>query len=201
MMAYSTGLRLKLTAMPGWKRVAFMACCCERMFPNYERFQREESYGDATVLRSGLDLVWDWVAATVVPLDREKVASACEVQAPFTGEHASVYTSAALDASAALAVTLRALIRAPVESAIEVASYATDTVDLFVQSSEDIDPTSFDFEDVMAAHPLMQSEIELQWESLQLLERCTDRTATLAELRAHSPSLCACSLPLTSSSG
>ena len=178
-----------------------MACCCERMLPNYERFQREESYGDATVLRSGLDVVWEWVAANVVPLDPEKVASACEEQAPFTGEHASVYTSAGLDASAALAVTLRALTRAPVESAIAVASYATDTADLFVQSTEDIDPTSFDFEDVMAAHPLMQSEIELQWESLQLLERCTDRAATLTELRAHSPSLCACSLPLTSSSG
>ncbi|HBS64365.1 MULTISPECIES: YjaG family protein [unclassified Stenotrophomonas] len=163
-------LLLATEGMPDWKRVAFMAYCCERMLPNYRSFQVDSGYGDLAPMRKALDAVWEWAASNNLPLDLAALASACEQQAPDTAEFSSIYTSAALDAATATAATLEALVDAAAKSLIEVATYARDTIDLFVQEVEELDPNAPDLERRIIEHALMQSELRTQRESLATLK-------------------------------
>lgn len=139
------------------------------MIPNFVKFQKEESFGDWQVLRQGLDTVWAWIESAVLPIEHRKIVADCEMQAPYTGDYGSMYTSAALDASAALVATLESLRVANVDRALEVASYAMDTIELFLQRAEDLDPLLPSFERSLFEHPLMQSELKIQVESIDML--------------------------------
>lgn len=164
-----TRILLATESMPSWKRVAFMAYCCERMLPNYRSFQADAGYGDETPMRNALDAVWGWIATDRMPSDVTALASSCERQSPETSEFSSIYTSAALDSATATITTLEAMTEATVMRVIEVATLARDTVDLFVQEQEGLDPNSPNLERKITEHALMQAELSTQRESLKAL--------------------------------
>lgn len=187
---------------PDWKMLAFMAYCCERMLPNYRSFQVDTGSGDTAPMRSALDLVWKWIEdAQPVPA-MDILASACEGQSPDTAEFSSIYTSAALDAVAATVATLDALGRVSAQSMIDVASLARDTIDLFVQETEGLDPSGVSFELDIVQNPLMQAELRTQRESLELLRNLGDeRGKAGVDLQARWSRLQEGSLPTTGSTG
>lgn len=156
--------------LPGWKRVAFMAYCCERMLPNYRSFHAESAYGDASVLRGALDAIWEWIQTGQFSRDAAELGFACEQQAPDTTEFSSIYTSAALDVATATAATIEAIAEATEDKVVEVASLARDTVDLFVQEINELDPNDPDLEVKIAGSGLMQAELRVQRESLGTLK-------------------------------
>lgn len=178
-------MRNVLRTLPPWKRVAFMGSCCERMLPNYLTFSSETGYGDVTQLNRGLAEVWRWVETNQAPNDVDALVQACEQQGPDTAEFRSIYTSAALDAANSIATTLEALGEATEDRAIEVASLARDTIDLFVQQWNDLDPNDSEIERRIVESPLMQSELKMQ---RQCLERLSDdsvnRKLIVAEVRS-----------------
>jgi uncharacterized protein len=51
-------LKAELEPLGGRQRMAFAACCCERVLPAYENFSREEGWGDPRPLRDALERVW-----------------------------------------------------------------------------------------------------------------------------------------------
>lgn len=173
-----------LTDLVPWKRVAFMAACCERMLPNYEAFQAEEGWGDASVLRAALAAVWAWIATSADVQDIAALVAGCEEQAPEPGEFASLYVSSALDAANSVAAVLEALDDASVERAIEVATLSRDSVDMFVQLAGNVDVNAPDGEDDILRDPLMQRELRHQAESTRWLAHYSgERTGVAAELR------------------
>lgn len=179
-------LRKMLHSLPDWKRVGFMAACCERMLPNYRSFSSETGYGDTNRLSQALAEVWRWVETNQLPSDVNNLVRECEQQAPDTEEFTSIYTSAALDAANSIAATLEALSGAAEDRAIEVASLARDTVDLFVQQWNDLDPNSPDLEKQIIEAPLMQAELQRQRECLeQLKDQVGERRLIMAEIRAR----------------
>ncbi len=165
-----TRLLLLVEGMPAWRRVAFMVYCCERMLPNYLSFSAETGFGNVGSLRSALDTVWDWVETSRALLNLKCLVSSCEEQAPDTTKFSSVFTSAALDATTAIAVTLEALTDVTAKQLIEVASLARDTIDLFVQHQLDLDPSESDYEAKITSSDLMQTELCLQRTSLEALK-------------------------------
>lgn len=197
-----TKILLAAEGMPDWKRVAFMAYCCERMLPNYRSFQVDTGYGDIAPMRSALDIVWRWIENAQPVPDSDVLASACEKQSPDTAEFSSIYTSAALDAATATAATLDALADVPAKSMIDVASLARDTIDLFVQETEGLDPNGADLERKIIENPLMQSELRTQRESLELLRNLhEERGKAGVDLQAKWSRLEQGSLPRTDGSG
>jgi len=191
-----------MEGMPCWKRVAFMAYCCERMLPNYRSFQVDTGYGDVAPMRNALDAVWKWIEDGRAVPDLAVLASACEQQSPDTAEFLSIYTSAALDAATATAATLEALADATAKSVIDVASLARDTIDLFVQETEGLDPNDANLERRIIEHRLMQSELRTQKESLALLRNLQeDREKVGVDLRARWSRLVQGSLPMADGSG
>lgn len=160
-----------LERLTGWRRTAFMACCCERMLPNYLKFQTECGFGDPSMLRTGLDAAWRSVGAQTTPKDLHAMIAACDQQAPDTSEFESIYTSAALDAASAIAVTLEAILEPTMDQVREVASLARDTADLLVQATRSLDMRDASFELTILASDLMQAEIQAQLHSIEWLLR------------------------------
>lgn len=197
-----TKILLAIESMPDWKRVVFMAYCCERMLPNYRSFQIDTGYGDIAPMRIALDVVWTWIENDQAVPGLNVLASACEQQSPDTAEFSSIYTSAALDAATATAATLEALADAAAKSVIDVASLARDTIDLFVQETEGLDPNDASLERKIIEHPLMQSELRKQRESLILLGNLhEERGKAGVNLRAKWSRLEQGSLPTTDGPG
>lgn len=175
-----------------WKRLAFMASCCERMIPNYRSFLADDGVGDVAVLRSALDRLWRNVGGTADSSDLIFVANV-EAQAPDPSSFGSVYGSAALDAVAAISTALgysAGTVSAP--RGMEIAQLGRDTADLYVQVTEGLDPnaTSFEAEILMSAP--MQRELKAQREDIEWLALIPDdamgRAATVEKYagREHS---------------
>jgi uncharacterized protein YjaG (DUF416 family) len=179
-------LQQSFARLDPWKRVAFMALSCERMVPNYDRFSADSGFGDPKVLRRGIDAAWSWLESERVPDDLKSMRAQVEQQAPNTEAFSSPFTSAALDAANAVASLLEALDEPGGADPVEVASLARDTVDLYVQEIENLDPNDRGLEDAIRRHPLMQTELRRQRDDLNYLERWTSSQREAArELRAR----------------
>jgi uncharacterized protein len=164
-------LRQSLARLDPWKRVAFMALCCERMVPNYDRFTADSGFGDSRVLRRGVDAAWTWLESGRLPDDLGTLRAQAEQQAPNMEDFSSPFTSAALDAANAVASLLDAVGEPEGADPVEVAGLARDTVDLYVQEIEKLDPNDRGLEDAIRRHRLMQAELRHQRDDLANLER------------------------------
>lgn len=165
--------------LSSWKLNAFIAYCCERMLPNFEKFSRSTAWGDYGVLRSALDVIWDRVISDDVSINYSAIASSCDTQAPDTEMFSSEYTSAALDAANAIAIAVGSLNE---PKAFDISCLARDTVDMFVQYYENIDPRSEDIDSVITESALMQREILIQKRSLVVLSSLGEDRERLARL-------------------
>ena len=52
-------IHLRLERLESWQHVTFMACLCERMYPNYAMFCQQTGFGDGQIYRRILDLIWE----------------------------------------------------------------------------------------------------------------------------------------------
>ena len=52
-------IHLRLEKLESWQHVTFMACLCERMYPNYAMFCKESEFGEPQLYRRILDLIWE----------------------------------------------------------------------------------------------------------------------------------------------
>ncbi|MGN7916888.1 DUF416 family protein [Lysobacter sp. 22409] len=168
-----------LQAQPGWKIIAFMATCCERMVPNFYRFHVETGFGDPSILRDALDKIWLWIRDGALPGNRADLISFCDGLAPDTEKFSSEFTSAALDAANALAITLEALVQPTSEKAEIVEELAVDTVDGFVQTRERLDPADPHFEGRISSSKLMRAELSAQSACVDWLLATDDRSAVV----------------------
>ena len=46
-------IHLRLEKLTTWQHVTFMACLCERMYPNYTMFCQQTEFGDPQIYRRG----------------------------------------------------------------------------------------------------------------------------------------------------
>ena len=165
-----------LAPLPPWKKLAFMALTCERMLPNFGRFASETKFGEVSILRHALDSAWIYIQSGKLEGDPDKLKRACEDQAPDTELFRSIYTSAALDAANAVAAIFDAIKNPSVEHVLETAALARDTVDLFVQQTNNLDdPCDPSFEQSILTNSLMQRELCRQREDLAMVAGWIDR--------------------------
>jgi uncharacterized protein YjaG (DUF416 family) len=165
------GLLTQLSKLRAQHRVAFCASICERLLPGFDRFATEEDFGNVQILRQGLDIAWECAQGSnpageiVSELSRQ-----AEEVAPDPGEFTSDFASAALDAANAVSATLRCCETGEVDHCLEVATYARDSVDMYIQIRGDVNDADPLLEEKIVAHPLMQREIERQLRALEILE-------------------------------
>ncbi len=52
-------IHLRPEKLESWQHVTFMACLCERMYPNYAMFCQQTGFADGQLYRRILDLIWE----------------------------------------------------------------------------------------------------------------------------------------------
>ena len=166
-------VQLALGSLPSHRhRLAFAAGVCERLLPNYDAFSREVAWGDPTLLRRGLAIVWRVVQGGTVRLaEIRELQAMIRAVTPDTEDFGSPLTSAALDASSAVHEALEACFRDEPRRIAEIATLARDTVDMYVRERDDLHSSDPLFQQRILVDPLMVRELEKQRSDLNLLTR------------------------------
>jgi hypothetical protein len=163
-------LKTMLLRLSPYQQIAFAAACCERMLPNYAAFSKMEKWGNTTFLRSALDEVWGLIEKN--RCDKQTIqrhVNQCESIVPDTEEFSSIYTSPALDAANAIIETLECCLSHDTAKIVDVAGFARDTVDMYIQDKENIERFDAQVEQQILSHPLMVREMKQQREDLHFL--------------------------------
>lgn len=165
-------LRSRLEKLDRRRQLAFGAACCERLLPNYEAFQMDASWGKFNAIRHALDLVWSHLRGVLVTnRGITQAIASCESVAPVSDVSDSVYVAAAQDACFAVCSLLDYMAEPDVNRIVQAATYATDSVDLYVQEIENMASNDPDREANILAHRLMQRELLQQEHDLEAVER------------------------------
>jgi hypothetical protein len=177
----------ELDRLPKMHRVAFAASCCERLLPNYYAFSIMDQWGDFDLLRKALDEVWRWLKGDPLSLEHAvNLADKCYAVAPDTEDFSSLFTSSALDAANAIVETLWCCVDGDARRAAEVGSYAVDTIDMYIQVRDSLDPADPMFEEKIQADPLMLEELEKQAADLKALGAINSLTSDFLDSLRHS---------------
>lgn len=168
------------------KQLAFGACCCERIIPNYDAFQMDTNWGDVTPIKQALELVWAMLGNEEIDSTRiQQLLLQCEIVAPDSEDFESLYVSFAQDACFAVCGLLDFLLCSDVGKIVQAASYAMSSVDLYVQEAENMDPRDPLLEKKILEHPLMQRELAQQRHDLTEISRAPSLdNAFLTQLRS-----------------
>jgi len=170
----ANSLRAKLIKFDTDQQLAFGAICCERLLPNYIAFQQDVGWGDIAPIRKALDFVWSFLGSKSVDTQAvESITDSCESVAPDSEDFESLYVSSAQDACFAVFGLLDFLLENSVDKIVQAATYATDSVDLYVQEIEDMAPNDPELEQKILNHRLMQRELAQQEKDFTEIEQAT----------------------------
>jgi uncharacterized protein YjaG (DUF416 family) len=173
-----------LAQLPSQARVAFAALCAERQLPNYQRFSSRSESGDPGVLREALVAIWeDLQGREVGAAELGSILNRCLDQLP-SEEDDSEEAAYADAATAAVAYTIRARLTSEPQEAAWAARRAYDAVDHFVTGRLNPSILEHDLEGGMAAHPLVQAELQRQQADLRDLQ-AAGTNALLLETAAN----------------
>lgn len=158
-------------------RMAFCACCCERLVPNYLAFTIVEGRGDFGLLRSSLDSVWSAVLEPRVVLEWnwDKLSNLIKI-APDTDDFETIFADLAGDAVAATAYTIEGLLNpeVSVEKVTLVRQVVENSLFQYLNTVNDpeVSPHSDDskFVKSVLTYPLMISELDRQRRDLAYLK-------------------------------
>jgi hypothetical protein len=167
---FLNGLEGQLSDLPFPNQLAFAASCCERAFPNYVCFAKEERWGDPSILRSAIDKTWEVVLGRSYTLTEIKeLENRCRMVTPSSDNFPGIDVTAAQEAAFMVTLLLQFCYDNKTSYAVRIATFARDTVDMYIQVHENLAPSDPDLEQKIANHPLMQRELDRQKSDLAAL--------------------------------
>jgi uncharacterized protein YjaG (DUF416 family) len=178
-------LESKLQELPHSHRLAFAASCCERAYPNYVVFFQLARWGGPAILRASLNRVWDFIEGSTRALDDlRELEQKSEAVTPdlddFSTPDIDVQAAAAQEAAFMVRLLLQFCRDNQLSYALRITTFARDTIDMYVQVLEKLDPADPRLDQRVAQHPLMVQETRKQESDLLRLTQ----TRTQAELQA-----------------
>ncbi len=168
----SESLKASLSRLNQKQQLIFGAMCCERLLPNYLMFQKDVEWGDINSIHRALDCIWKSLKGNkVTKKNIDLLIESCEKVIPDSDDFESLYVSLAQDCAFSVCCLLYYLLKSDVNKIVEVAIYATDSVDLYVQETERMDPSSPDLEKRILTHSFMQRELLTQEKNFTAIEQ------------------------------
>lgn len=163
-------MRSQLLKLVTWKQIAFLIFLCERLMPGFEFFSDEVGYkkNDKT-LRQYLDKAAEMLMNGITKDKLSKLAGKCEDLAPYPEDYDSLYVSTALDTAMSVSLLMKMFTDNNVEHVVDAATFITDSIDLYVQEIENMEPNDPDLEEKILSHKLMQKELETQEKDIEFL--------------------------------
>lgn len=183
-------LEKELDRLSAFHRIAFAASCCERLFPNYCVFAREEKWGNPSVLRNALNEVWESLEKRAFDVNKiHALMEDCLAEAPDSDNVSiSAYDFEAQAVVTAICRTLKACIDPDTKLILKVEDPVGDTlfagVELIEESKE---PSAWEVKTleekfkIIASNPLSVREIAKQQEDLQKLKDAETLDSELLE--------------------
>lgn len=175
-------VHLRLAKLESWQHVTFMACLCERMYPNYWAFCEQTQFADPALYRRILDLVWETLTVKDTKINFDSQLEKLEAAIPV-GDDFEVYgVYPAIDACVALSEVVHSLLSGEtLEHAIEVSETSITTVAMLEMTQAGREMS----DDELKENPAIIDEWDLQWEIFRLLADCEERDLELIKgLRA-----------------
>ncbi|RJX65439.1 DUF416 family protein [Vibrio sinensis] len=103
-------LQLRLEKLEPWKQITFMACLCERMYPNYAMFCENTQFAEARVYRDILDSVWELLTVKSAKVNFERQLEKLEEIIPSSEDFDFYGVYPAIDACFSLSTLLHGLL-------------------------------------------------------------------------------------------
>lgn len=142
------------------QKLLFAMLTCERLYPNYVYFQNTFSWGDSKVLLNAIGVAYQYLIKKDLfeKSEIQELINEVDMITPDTEDFSEIFVSFALDACTSLYSSLNFILDQKLEHIVDVAIYARDTVDMFIQERDNLSYDSVDIEDRIAADPLMIHE-------------------------------------------
>ncbi|AKJ43347.1 YjaG family protein [Pragia fontium] len=175
-------IHLRLEKLSSWQHYTFMACLCERMYPNYKAFCQTTGFNDPAIYRRILDLVWEALVIKDAKVNFDSQLEKLEDAIPDAEQFDIYGVYPAIDACVALSELLHAhLSGETLEHAIAVSEMSIRTVAMLEMTEANREMT----EDELKVLPSIENEWDVQWEIFRLLAECEERDIELIKgLRA-----------------
>jgi len=103
-------VQVRLEKFEPWQQITFMACLCERMYPNYAMFCDNTEFAQARVYRDILDSVWEQLTVKTAKVNFEHQLEKLEEIIPNSDEFDVYAVYPAIDACVALSTLLHGLL-------------------------------------------------------------------------------------------
>lgn len=177
---YREDIKGKLKSLTTEQQLLFAALTCERLFPNYVYFHKRFDWGDPKVLLDSIEIIYQSLfIKTLFGSDEiQEHAEAVDMVTPHTEDYSEVFVSFALDACTSVYSTLNFMLDQNLDHIADVASYARDTVDMFIQVRDNLDMHVNDLETRIANDPLMIQEKSRQLSIIEKLKSLNDEDVT-----------------------
>lgn len=175
-------IHLRLEKLESWQHVVFMACLCERMYPNYAMFCQQTEFGDAQLYRRILDLVWETQIVKDAKVNFDSQLEKLEEAIPAADDYDLYGVYPAIDACVALSELIHSRLSGEtLEHAIEVSKTSITTVAMLEMTQQGREMT----DEELRENPAVEQEWDIQWEIYRLLAACEERDIELIKgLRA-----------------
>ena len=161
-------IQKRLENLATWQHMTFMACLCERMYPNYHLFcQITEQPQNAKVYHNILNLVWEYLTVKEANINFENQLEKLENIIPDVNDYDFYGVVPALDACEGLAEVLHTIIAgASLEQAVKVSQLSLGTVARYLETEYDRTLSEVELKE----SDLIQQELDVQWQLYRALK-------------------------------
>ena len=161
-------IQKRLENLATWQHLTFMACLCERMYPNYHLFcQITEQPQNAKVYHNILNLVWEYLTVKEANINFENQLEKLENIIPDVNDYDFYGVVPALDACEGLAEVLHTIIAgASLEQAVKVSQLSLGTVASYLETEYDRTLSEVELKE----SDLIQQELDVQWQLYRALK-------------------------------
>lgn len=170
-------LQLRLERLEPWKQITFMACLCERMYPNYAKFCDSTAFSDSRIYRDILDSVWEQLTVKNAKVNYERQLEKLEDIIPSSEDYDFYGVYPAIDACVGLSTLLHGLLDRDdlFESMQKVSQLSVQTVAELEQAQTGIQLTNDNQKDNQA----VSEEWDVQWAIFRPLKDANERDIDL----------------------
>jgi len=195
-------INLPFSKLSRWQQVAFSAALLERMLPNYQMFAETTQFGEVSLIRNQLDLIWQWLdKSSAIKININAQLNKLEEQTPDPQQFNNFGVFPALDVCMAL-VSLWQLMQSngkdENDDVMSISRLSLNSVSYYVellmieQNNSENDKNSEELPEELEVeitqtqintHPLIEWEKETQNELFDFLKLAAEnkRTCQLAK--------------------
>ncbi|WP_040977329.1 YjaG family protein [Necropsobacter massiliensis] len=177
----------RLEKFESWQHITFMACLCERMYPNFQLFcQMTQQPQHAGLYRNILNLVWEYLTVKGANINFENQLEKLEPIIPDVNDYAFYGVVPALDACEGLAELLHAIIAGTTaEQAVKLSRLSLQTLIGVLETQAEREFSAQELKE----NQQIEEELDVQWQIYRSLNECEERDVALIlalknELRA-----------------